>query len=90
MDAWELFCHDNGIDSAETKWMEPKFYPGETEVVFAATRSLVQKLRTADVNTGRPAGQVAFGMQGMKELHYKTKPLMSKSMDQMDFIFGHL
>ena len=89
-DSWELFCHDNAIDSAETRMMEPRFYPGETEVIFAATRSLVQKLKTTDVETGRIAGHVAFGMQGMKELHYKTKPLMSKSMDQMDFIFGHI
>ena len=89
-DSWELFCHDNAIDSAETRMMEPRFYPGEIEAIFAATKTLVQKLKTTDVETGRPAGHVAFGMQGMKELHYKTKPLMSKSMDQLDFIFGHL
>ena len=70
--------------------MEPRFYAGDIEVVFAATGSLVQKLRTTDVTTGRSAGHVAFGMQGMKELLFKTKPLLGKSMDQMDFVFGHI
>ena len=87
-DMWEYFCYDNSIDSSHTSRKEPRYYPGEIEV--AATKSLVQKLRTADPTNGRRAGHVAFGMQGMKELHYKTKPLLSKSLDQMDFVYGHL
>ena len=89
-DSWELFCHDNALDSSKTKQMEPKHYPGDIEVVFAATKSLVQKLKAADDSNGRRAGHVLFGMQGNRELHYKTKPLMSKSLDQMDFMFGTL
>ena len=90
VDSWENYCYDNAIDSTQTKLMEPRYYPGCIEVVFAATKDLVQKLRTTDVTTGRQAGHFAFGMQGMKELQYKTKPLLSKSMDQLDFVFGHL
>ena len=88
---WEQFCFDNSIDSSHTRRLEPKVYKGEVEVVFAATKDLVKKLRTSDTtDTGRTAGKVLFGMQGEKELLYKTKPLMEKSMDQLDFAFGHI
>ena len=91
-DSWELFCHDNAIDSSQTKQLEPKHYQtsGEIEVVFAATRTLVQKLRAADVSNGRLGGHVVFGMQGNKQLLHKTKPLMSKSMEDLEFLFGKI
>ena len=89
-EGWESFCFDNNIDSSMTRRLEPKHHAGEIEVVFAASKDLVRKLRAHDANAGRQPGKVLYLMQGEKELLYKTKPLMAKSLEQLDFAYGHL
>ena len=90
IDKWEQFCYDNNIDSSWTRRMEPKIYANESEVVFAATKRLVEQLKLGDDKVGREPGMVLFGFQGERQLLHKTKPLKDTPINSIQFQLGHL
>ena len=90
LDKWEQFCYNNNIDSSWTRRMPTKVYANESEVVFAATKRLVEQLKLGDEKVGREPGTVLFGFQGERELLYKTKPLLSMPINDIQFQLGHL
>ena len=89
-DKWEQFCYDNNIDSSWTKRMEPRVYSNESEVIFAATKRLVEQLKLGDDRVGREPGMVLFGFQGQRQLLHKTKKLMDIPINTIQFQLGHI
>ena len=88
IDKWEQFCYDNNIDSSWTRRMEPKIYTNESEVVFAATKRLVEQLKLGDDKVGREPGMVLFGFQGERQLLHKTKSLKDTPINSIQFQLG--